>query len=167
VRAAGGRVITPLDLYVVRRPPTTGKFWSQRVRQAYDEFAQPPRLALALAVVPGLAFLVARSRRSPRARRWLAGATAGVMIAAEFGRRRAGGRYVFPVSASLLAPVWAIERGVCVWLALAVRLRLGGCPYAGRLVRRAANPQRVLRRRIRVVGTVSPAGPVGSAPVRP
>jgi hypothetical protein len=148
VKAVGGRVATPLDLYVARRPPTTRKFWSQRVRQAYDDFAQPPRLAVALAVVPGLASLVVRSGRSPRARRWLAGAAAGIIAAAEVGRRRAGGRRVFPLSASLVAPVWVVERGVCSWLALLARLRHGGCPYAGGVVRRAANPRRALRQRI-------------------
>jgi hypothetical protein len=155
VKAAGGRVVTPLDLYVVRRPPTTRKFWSQRVRQAYDDFAQPPRLAVALAVVPGLAVLVVRSGRSPRARRWLAGAAVGIVAAAEVGRARAGGRRVFPLSASLVAPMWVIERGVCSWLALVARLRHGGCPYAGRVVRRAANPQWALRQRIRAVAPVS------------
>ncbi len=43
VRAAGGTVLTPLDLYVARRPPTTAHFASQRVRQAYDDFAIPAR----------------------------------------------------------------------------------------------------------------------------
>src|SRR3954453_18482869 len=34
VEAAGGRTLSPLDFYVPRRPPSTGKFLSQRVRQA-------------------------------------------------------------------------------------------------------------------------------------
>jgi hypothetical protein len=50
VRAAGGTVLTPLDLYVRRLPPDTRHFLGQRVRQAYDEFARPARLAAALAV---------------------------------------------------------------------------------------------------------------------
>src|SRR5215204_5850316 len=33
IRAAGGKVATPLDLYVPRRPPSTDHFLSQRVRQ--------------------------------------------------------------------------------------------------------------------------------------
>lgn len=41
VRAAGGQVDTALDLYVRRLPPTTHQFLSQRVRQAYDDFAIP------------------------------------------------------------------------------------------------------------------------------
>jgi hypothetical protein len=162
VKAVGGRVVTPLDLFVARRPPTTRKFWSQRVRQAYDDFAQPPRLVLALTVVPGLLAAVVRGANSGRALRSLAGVVSGVVAAAEIGRRRAGGRRVFPFAASLLAPLWVLERGVCSWLALAARLWHGGCPYAGRIVRRAANPQRALRRRY---GTPSPdyaAQPVGS-----
>jgi hypothetical protein len=147
VRAAGGRIATPLDLFVARRPPSTDRFWSQRVRQAYDDFAQPPRLALALAVVPGLAGAMVRSRDAGRALRRVTTAASAVIVAAELGRRRGGGRTVFPFAASLLAPAWVVERGVCAWLALAVRLRHGGCPYAGRIIVRAANPQRRLRRR--------------------
>ena len=36
VQAAGGTVSTRLDCYVRRLPPTTSRFVSQRVRQAYD-----------------------------------------------------------------------------------------------------------------------------------
>ena len=52
VQAQGGRMVTPLDCYVRRLPCSARHFWSQRVRQAYDDFAQPPRLAVALSVVP-------------------------------------------------------------------------------------------------------------------
>jgi len=150
VQAAGGVVATPLDLFVVRRPPTVAKFLSQRVRQAYDDFAQPARLAAALAVVPSVLLVLARARRSAgHAVRPMGTAAALVAAAAELGRRRAGGRRVFPASASLLAPLWVLERGVCSWLAVATRLRSGGCPYAGRIVPRAANSRRALRRRIR------------------
>src|SRR3954470_9928525 len=48
VRVDGGREVAPLDLFVRRLPPTTRQFWSQRVRQAYDEFARPARLGTQL-----------------------------------------------------------------------------------------------------------------------
>jgi hypothetical protein len=59
IRAAGGKVLTPLDLYVARRPPDTSHFISQRVRQAYDDFALPARIAAFLALPP-LAMELAR-----------------------------------------------------------------------------------------------------------
>jgi hypothetical protein len=149
VKAAGGAVVTPLDLFVPRQPPTAAKFFSQRVRQAYDDFAQPARLAAALAVLPAVVLVLARGRTPGRAVRPLGTAAALIVLAAEAGRRRAGGRRVFPPSASLFAPLWVLERGVCSWLAVATRVRSGGCPYAGRIVPRAATPPRVLRRRIR------------------
>ena len=144
VRAGGGRVVTPLDCYVRRLPPTARHFWSQRVRQAYDDLAQPPRLAGALLMVPVTAAWVAR-------RRWpaLAAAAGSAMVLAEAGRRRAGGRAVFPASASLFAPLWLAERGVCSWLAVANRLLRGGCPYHGTVIRRAASSTRRLRHRRR------------------
>ncbi|ANF32023.1 hypothetical protein A0130_10360 [Leifsonia xyli] len=139
VVAAGGRVVTADRIGVARRPPTLRHFVRQRVRQAYDDFAQPARLLAELAILP----LVLLSVRRPG--RILAGAAAVVALA-EAGRLRAGGRRLFPATAALWAPAWLTERAVCVWLALGARLR-GGVRYSdGRLVR-AATPLRELRRR--------------------
>jgi hypothetical protein len=140
VRARGGEEAVALDLYVPRLPPDPRKFWSQRVRQAYDEFAQPLRMACFLGVLPAAAVLGRRPGR-------LIGAIAGVVLLAEYGRRRAGGTRIFPAVSSLAAPVWLAERGVCAWLAVGQRLLRGGVPYAGRRVRVAAHPEAELRRR--------------------
>lgn len=141
LRAAGGRVVSPLDLYVRRLPPTTSHFLSQRVRQAYDDFAIPGRMALWLGLAPALI----AARRRPRL---VASAAAVIAGAAELGRRRAGGRWLFPVSGSLLAPLWVLERSVCAWAALAQRLR-GGVRYRGVRIPRAATRFRELERRLR------------------
>ncbi len=142
VRAAGGVEEAPLDLFVLRRPPDSRHFFSQRVRQAYDEFARPPRLALYLAVLPMALVLAAHGR-------WKAiAAGAGVIsLLAEWGRRRAGGREVFPAAASLLAPAWVAERAICSWLALGSRIFRGGITYGGSVLRLAANSERELERR--------------------
>jgi hypothetical protein len=151
IAAAGGRVISPLDLYVARRPPTTRHFLSQRVRQAYDDFAMPPRMAAWLAVVPSLALALARGRRREPAL-----VAAGLIALAELGRRRAGGRRYFPASASALAPLWVLERGFCAWLALRDRVTRGGIPYGDAVVPRAASSMRRLRRRFAVAGGERP-----------
>jgi hypothetical protein len=141
VAAAGGTIASPLDLYVPRLPPSAAHFRGQRVRQAYDDFALPARMALWLAIPPLLAVAVARRRPA------LPMALGLVSVAiAERGRRRAGGRRVFPPSTSLMAPLWVLERGACSWLALDRRLRCGGVRYAGSQIRRAATSERGLRR---------------------
>ena len=140
LKAYGAVEARPLDLYVVRRAPRAERFWDQRPRQAYDDFAQPGRLALELAVLPALA--VARTR--PAA---LALGVAALVGAAEAGRRRAGGSAVYPADVPMFAPLWALERGACVWLALWARARHGGARYAGRRLRTAAHSERELRRR--------------------
>jgi hypothetical protein len=73
MRAVGWREAVPLDLFVVRRPPQTAHFASQRVRQAYDEWARPRRLATQLAILPGA---MAVGRANPI---WLLAATAAVV----------------------------------------------------------------------------------------
>ena len=142
VRAAGGVEEAPLDLFVLRRPPDSGHFFSQRVRQAYDEFARPPRMALSLAVLPAALALAARGRWKT-----LAAGVGTISLLAELGRRRAGGREFFPAAASLLAPAWVAERAVCSWLALGSRVFRGGIPYGGSVLKLAANSERELRRR--------------------
>jgi hypothetical protein len=145
VAATGGSEAAPLDLYVPRLPPSTGHFLGQRVRQAYDDFALPARMALWLAVVPALALAAVRRRPGPPL-----AAAAGAVALAEVGRRRAGGRAVFPVAGSFAAPLWVLERGVCAWLAVGARLRHGGVSYAGTRIAVAATPPRELRRRLSV-----------------
>jgi hypothetical protein len=139
--AAGGVVLTPLDLYVARRPPSAAHFLSQRVRQAYDDFAMPGRQAAFLAVIP----LAALQLRRGHAGRLLGAALASVGVA-ELGRRRADGKDRFPLSGSLLAPAWILERAVCSWLAVGARLR-GGVRYGDGRLSFAATPMRLLRRR--------------------
>jgi Glycosyltransferase like family 2 len=143
VRAHGGTIASPLDLYVARVPPSAAHFWGQRTRQAYDDFALPLRMALWLAVLPLL--LVSALKRRPALT--LAPAAASV-AAAEFGRRRGGGTRVFPATSSLLAPVWILERGVCAWLAVLQRLRFGGVRYGDSVIPVAAHSERQLRGRL-------------------
>lgn len=141
VQARGGRTIAPLDLYVLRLPPTAGHFWGQRTRQAYDDFAIPLRMACWLAVLPGLAVVGLRRERTV-----LLGGAAAAVALAETGRRRGGGARMFPVSSSLLAPVWLLERALCAWLAVLQLLRYGGVRYGDSVIRTAAHSERTLRR---------------------
>ena len=140
VEAAGGVVLHDPGCLVRRLPPTARHFAGQRVRQAYDEWARPVRMATNLAILPLVVRLVVRRRLAV-----LGMAAAATVATAEVGRRRAGGHRRFPASSSLLAPAWLAERAVCAWLALARRIT-GGCPYAGARLVRAATPVRRLRR---------------------
>jgi len=154
IRAAGGKVSTPLDLYVPRRPPTARHFISQRVRQAYDDFAVPLRIAAFLFVGPAALLALSRGRR-----RQVALAAAGAMAVAEIGRRRAGGARHFPLSASLFVPAWVAERAICSWLALGAKLA-GGVRYGdGRLAHSATSMRRLRRRYSERGGATAPSAP--------
>ena len=146
IEAAGGRAAVRREILIARRPPTTTHFWSQRVRQAYDELARPPRLIAALSILPVSTVLMVTER-------WgllLALVVIMPVALAEWGRRVGMGRQVFPIAASLCAPLWVIERGWCAWLAVLARLFAGGVPYHGRILAKAANSPRTLK--CRVVG---------------
>ena len=154
VRAVGGTEAILLDLFVARRPPSARHFFSQRVRQAYDELARPLRFGLFLALIPLGVTLAVRGHWAT-----LVVAVGASVVLAEAGRRRGGGTAVFPATASLLAPAWLVERAACTWLALGARLFLGGIPYRTSVLRLAANSAKELRRRHRAAyGTAALAG---------
>lgn len=143
VVAAGGREHLARDVFVLRHPPETRHFLQQRVRQAYDEWARPARLAFQLAALPTVAALALRGRWKTIGA--LAAATAAT---AEWGRRRDGGAEYFPATSSLLAPGWLfLERGVCSWLAVGERVLHGGVRYRDSVLPRAATPLAELRKR--------------------
>jgi hypothetical protein len=142
VAAAGGNEAVTLDLFVARVPPPARAFWSQRVRQAYDDLAMPLRLAGSLVLLPLTIAAIVTGRK-----RWIAGGTIGAMAMAETGRRRGHGVEVFPARASLFAPLWLLERGLCSWLAVGSRIIHGGVRYRRGTIRMAATPKRRLEAR--------------------
>lgn len=133
--AAGAVELRDRRLVVRRLPPTVRRFAQQRIRQAYDSFAQPARLAAELAILPAVLGL--------RRRSWLMAALVVGLAAA--GRLRAG-RQHFPADVPLWAPAWLLERGICSWLAVGLRWR-GGVNYSGSRIRTAAHSMRQLRDR--------------------
>jgi hypothetical protein len=147
VRAGGGRVVFAPEILVERRPPTAAHFLAQRPRQAYDDLAEPVRMAVMLAVAPAV---LAGGRRA------LLAITAASLAAAEAGRRRDGGRAVFPWQTTLCSPLWLAERAVLSWWALWRAVSGRGVVYSGRRLRRAATRERVLRRRARADHDPSP-----------
>jgi hypothetical protein len=129
--AVGGRQIRADDLFVTRLPPTTRTFAGQRVRQAYDDFAQPARLLLEASWLP---VLITTVLRRPGA---LPALLAVPVLLAEVGRRRHHGRTAFPVTSAGWAPLWVLERAVTVWIAIGQRFR-GGTRYRGQRLSTAA-----------------------------
>jgi hypothetical protein len=136
IKASGGTETAPLDLFVLRLPPSSDRFVAQRIRQAYDEFVLPERMAVWLAVVPFLAWAIGTRKKGAVAA--YLGATIGL---AELGRRRGHGARAFPPRASLYAPAWVLERGISMWLALEAKLT-GGVRYGGGRIQKAANSRR-------------------------
>lgn len=158
VRANGGRVVRPRDIYVTRRPPSARHFAGQRVRQAYDDVAQPWRLALFLPVLP-------MALSGPRGRRAVVAALGASVGVAELGRRRAGGTRHFPAHVPLFAPAWVLERSVCSWLAVVQGVVAGGVRYGDARLAVSAHSLRRLRRAAARRALVS-AGCPEPAPVR-
>jgi hypothetical protein len=142
VRARGGSESCPLNLFVRRLPPTDTHFWSQRVRQAYDEFARPGRLAIWLVTGPLMVSTILHLG-------WRGAAlvVAAPIVLAEAGRRIGEGARVFPLRTALVAPLWLLERAICAWFAVGARLVFGGITYHGRVLMIAATPYRTLLRK--------------------
>lgn len=140
IRCAGGIVSSRPDIFVVRRPPGTRHFFSQRVRHAYDSWAQPGRLLVEAAILPAIIWAARRPGR-------LLGAVALVIGIAEHGRRTNGGQSFYPRSSAAWAPLWVLERAVTSWVAIAVRV-IGGVKYGDGRVSSAAHSLSAIRRRL-------------------
>lgn len=142
VKAGGGKVLYKNELFVRRLPPSAKHFWSQRVRQAYDDYAQPARLAFFIVLLPLLATLAAYAP-------WLIPLLLILAVAiAEVGRRKNGGQRVFAASCSFFAPAWLMERSICTWVALFQKLVKGGVSYNRATISKAANPTGTIRRKL-------------------
>ena len=137
IRYHGGRELVARDIFVARRPPTTGQFWHQRVRQAYDEFARASRLIVALSLLPILAVITIR-------RKFGAVATLALVpvIVAGAGWARGSAHRYFSWLSVAVAPLWALERACSSWLAVFARLLLGGMPYGDTIISAAATPSK-------------------------
>ena len=142
VCARGGSESVRRDIYVRRLPPTVSHFWSQRVRQAYDEFARPIRLLIALSILPICTAGLLRGSWTPA----ISVAAMSIVLAAIGYGRDAGYRY-FPWLAIATAPIWVFERALCSWLAVYSRIRFGGVRYAGRVMTAAASRRKDLEQR--------------------
>ena len=141
--AHGHRLHDAPDLLVRRVPPATRHFARQRVRQAYDSFAQPGRLVAELCVLPLIGVVLGRVRPWRSAAAYVAAGAAVAVTVAERGRRRGQARRFFPRTGSWWAPVWVAERSVCSWVAMVTRLR-GGVVYGGARLATAAHSIRQL-----------------------
>lgn len=143
MRFGGARIASPKDLFVRHLAPERSAFWSQRVRQAYDDFTLPARMTLWLSLLPVTLLALRRKRVGS-----VLGAGVTVTLIAEVGRRRGGGSRVYPATASLFAPLWLAERALCAWGAVWYRVINGGVPYRDGVISRAATPPKELRLRI-------------------
>jgi len=143
VQATGGREAVALDLLVTRRPPSVRHFFSQRTRQAYDEWARPIRFSAQLALLPLAIWL----SRTEGLRALLVLAILSIS-AAEVGRRKGAGSRALPSTSALWAPAWLAERAITAWIALFTRLLLGGVRYRDTRLKQAATPFPELRKRI-------------------
>jgi hypothetical protein len=140
VEAGEGKILYPDSLYIRRILPTVKHFWSQRIRQAYDDHAQPFRWLFFICLLPLTIILAQRSIG------FIPLIIVASIIIAEIGRRKSGGKNVFYPISSFFAPVWLMERGICSWLALGQKLYKGGCLYGNVIIPRAANPISKIRR---------------------
>lgn len=141
LQSAGYVEHVAFDLFVRRSPCSFEHFRSQRVRQAYDEWARPRRLITQLSLMPMFLMML---RRWPM--RTIVSWTVISFSLAEAGRRRARGTTAFPVRCALWAPLWVLERAICAWIAVGARLR-GGVRYGDGRIARAARPTNVANRR--------------------
>lgn len=151
VEAADGKILYKDDLFVERLPPSDSHFWSQRPRQAFDDYAQPLKLGFFFLLMPALMAAAFVSFWLPLALLLLS------IPVAEIGRRVSKGTQVFSAICSFYAPCWLLERGICTWIALFKKIKIGGCLYNNKVITTAANPVWKIRAKLKarsLIGTM-------------
>ena len=131
-RARGADIAYARDFFILKRPPTFGKWIEQRPRQAYEDFvmraktfffaALPPALALAWLAAGWRALLVSAAL-----------VACGAAALAACGLSDGAARF-FPPWLCLYAPLWVAERAVSTYWAFYWRVTRGGYPFGDKLL---------------------------------
>lgn len=129
----GADVSYATDFFILKRPPTLGKWLEQRPRQAYEDFVMHLKTALFLSLVPA-AVALGLWVGARAALAFAAVVALGSVLLAARGLLRDRAYKFFPASTLLYAPPWVLERALSVYWALYWRVRYGGYPFGARLL---------------------------------
>lgn len=128
----GANISFATDFFIQRKPPNPEKWMEQRPRQAYEDFVMEERTAFFLALLPVHLLLLFSGKRKTAG--LLALLISGIAIAKAIkGRKNGAGKYI-PLQTVVFAPLWILERGINVYLALYWKLTKGGYPFGDRLI---------------------------------
>ena len=128
----GASVCHANDFFILKRPPTLGKWREQRPRQAYEDFVMRAKTLVFMAVLP-VALLIALWGGTAALLAYLLTVSAVSIALAGRGRRGLAWRY-FPARLVFYAPLWVIERAVSVYWALYWKIRYGAYPFGSKLL---------------------------------
>lgn len=106
------------DLFVERRPPAVGRWWSDRPRRGSDELEATGRAMLLLAILPIAVFMALLGGSSAAAGFGAVLSAIAVVLAI---RGRAGAASYFPAAVCLFAPLAIVDRTISVYGSLIKR----------------------------------------------
>lgn len=129
----GADVLCATDFFVLKRPPTFGKWLEQRPRQAYEDFVMRAKTALFASLVPGALLLWLYAGPAAALALALVVALASALVALR-GLLRDRAYDLFNMTTPLYAPLWVLERALSVYWAFYWRLRYGGYPFGAALL---------------------------------
>jgi hypothetical protein len=130
---SGADVLCATDFFILKRPPTFSKWLEQRPRQAYEDFVMRAKTALFASLLP--AALALGLFAGARAVIVFAALVAlGSLLVALRGLVRDRAYKFFPARTALYAPLWVLERALCVYWAFYWRVRYGGYPFGAALL---------------------------------
>lgn len=128
----GATIAYARDFFVLKHPPTLGKWREQRPRQAYEDFVMRLKTVFFLALLP-LTLLLSIFAAWKALLCFTALIASGSMWLAMRGRGEGAHRF-FPWWICCYAPLWIVERAASVYWALYWRVVYGGYPFGARIV---------------------------------
>lgn len=128
----GAQILYATDFFVLRIPPTSGKWLEQRPRQAYEDFVMRYRTLFFLLVIPVHLWLLFKGKRKVAG--VLAMSIAVVSVIKAFKGREKGAQKFFSAKTAFHAPLWILERSISIYLALYWKITKGGYPFGDKII---------------------------------
>jgi hypothetical protein len=122
-----------VDFFILKRPPTFKKWMEQRPRQAYEDFVMRTKTIAFASLLPTVCALIMLGKVAAAFYVAIAISLLSAALASKGLLRNAAYKF-FPITSTLFAPLWILERAFSVYWALYWRLRFGGYPFGERLL---------------------------------
>ncbi|HEY0658194.1 MAG TPA: glycosyltransferase family 2 protein [Pyrinomonadaceae bacterium] len=131
-RLKGANIKYARDFFILKLPPTFGKWIEQRPRQAYEDFVMRAKTLFFLSL-PVVLAVTAWNAGWRLCLTYIVVIAISAILTAAFGLTDGATRF-FPITVILYAPLWIAERSISTYWAFYWYFTRGGYPFGDKVV---------------------------------